>query len=343
MRGRLSLVILRQYRFEIGFAVLVALLATGLGSIIHLRLDDLGVSQECLNHVQASEDGGDLEADCFRLARAGVEILGTAFLNSGGILQLSIMGLLPFVVGVFGGIPVVARELEDRTAQTAWWLNGSRVRWLLQRLGPIALVLGVAIGLAAFAASPVADDWVRWHGAERGQLLGTHGPLAIVRAFGAFGVALAAGALLGRTFPAFVASVALLLLVMVVAMQARDTWLARLPLEPLWERSPVTSQWEWTGGVPRAVAWGGSAGEILTPAEARQLATDAGVPPAQADDPYDTPAAEWLNENGYVEITLGTTDEAVAGWAPYDASVFAVLGSVGVAASFAVVRRRRPF
>lgn len=135
MSGRLSLVILRQYRFEIGFAVLIALLAAALGFITHLRLDDLGVSQDCLDQVQASEDGGDLEAECFRLARAGTEILGTAFVNSGGILQLSIMGLLPFVVGVFGGIPVVARELEDRTAQTAWWLNGSRVRWLLQRLG----------------------------------------------------------------------------------------------------------------------------------------------------------------------------------------------------------------
>lgn len=132
-------------------------------------------------------------------------------------------------------------------------------------------------------------------------------------------------------------------MVMVLAMGARDAWLARLPLEPLWERSAVTNQWEWTGGVPRAVAWGGPGGEVLTTAQARQLATVAGVPPAEPDDPYDTPAAEWLNENGYVEITLGTTDDAAAGWGPYDGSIFAVLGSVGVATTFAVVRRRRPF
>jgi hypothetical protein len=342
MTARLTLVTIKQYRFEIGFAVLLALLATGFGLVIHMRLDALGVSQDCLNLVRASDDGTDLEAECFRLARAGAEILGSTYLNNGGVLQLSIMGLLPFVLGVFGGIPVVARELEDRTAQTAWWLNGSRSRWLLRKLGPILLVLGVAIGLAAIVASLVAEDWLRWYGAERANLLGTYGPLAIVRAFGAFGLGLAAGAILGRTFPAFVVSVTLLLLVMVIAIQARDAWLAQLPLEALWERSPATGQWESIGGVPRAVAWGGPEGEILTSVEARQRATDANVPPAQPDDPYDLPASEWLTEKGYAEIALGTTDQAAAGWAPFDVAVFMIVGSVGLATSFLVVRRRRP-
>jgi hypothetical protein len=342
MIPRLSWVILRHYRFEIGFAVTAALLAIALGMSIHLRVNALGVSQDCLDQARASQDGSDLAADCFRMARAGSEILGSTYLSSGGVLQFTIMGLLPFALGVLGGIPVVARELEDRTAQTAWWLSGSRSRWLLQRLGPIVIVLGVAIGLSALTASLVAGDWLRWHGAAGAQLLGSHGPVAIVRAFGAFGVGLASGALLGRTFPAFVGSVVVLLLVIVVATQARDAWLVQLPLEPLWERSPMTGEWEWIGGVPRAVAWGGPDGEILTPAEARQRARDAGVPPAQPNDPYDTQAEAWLNENGYAEITLGTTDEAAMGWAPFDATIFALVGGAGVAATFVVVNRRRP-
>jgi len=60
------------------------------------------------------------------------------------------------------------------------------------------------------------------------------------------------------------------------------------------------------------------------------------------NDPYDDPAYEWLIENGYADITLGTTDEAAAGWAPFDATVFAILGGAGVAAAFVVVNRRRP-
>lgn len=336
---RLAFVTLRQYRFELGFGVLAAALSIALGLTIDLRLDALGVSQSCIDQVRASQDGG--AEPCFGLVRAGSEILGSLYLSAGGILQMSIMGLLPFVLGVFGGIPVVARELEDRTAQTAWWLNGSRARWLAQRLVPILVVLGLAIGLAALVASSVAEDWVQWYGGERSKLVGTHGPLVVVRAFGAFGVGLAAGALLGRTFPAFVVSVALLLVVMVAAMGARDKWLAQLPLEPLWARTPA-GNWVPTGGEPRAVAWGGPNGEILTPADARQRATDAGVPLAPPDDPYDIPAATWLQANGYSEIALGVTDEAAAGWAPFDAGIFAILGGAGLAASFVLVNRRRP-
>ena len=342
MTARLTLVTLKQYRFELGFAVLATVLATALGLMIHLRVDALGVSQECLSQVRASEDGSNLDAECARLVGAGAEILGETYLNAGGILQGSIMGLLPFIVGLLAGLPIVARELEDRTAQTAWWLNPSRNRWLRQRLGPVVLVLSVAIGAAAVVASMVADDWLRWYGPEQSRMLGTHGPLVVARTFGAFGLGLAAGALLGRTFPAFLVSVAVLVLLMIGALQVHDEYLAQLPLEPLWERSSATGEWESTGGVPQAVAWGGPRGEILTPAEARQAATDAGVPPAEPDDPYDTLAEEWLNQNGYVEISLGTTDGAAASWGLYDGILFAILGGAGVAATFVIVSRRRP-
>jgi hypothetical protein len=151
------------------------------------------------------------------------------------------------------------------------------------------------------------------------------------------------GATLGRTFPAFVASVAILLLAMVVGMQARDVWLAHLPFEPLYRQSTVTGVWEPIGGVPRAVAWGGPAGEVLTPERARQRAADlGGFPPAPADESIEAAVYEWLYGNGYAEITLGVSDEAAAGWAPFDGGLFATLGLTGLAATFVVVNRRRP-
>ena len=97
----------------------------------------------------------------------------------------------------------MARELEAGTAQTAWSLNGSRVRWLARQIAPIAIVLGTAMTLAALVAIPVGDIWVHWGYGGAASLIGLHGPLAVVRAFGAFGVGLAVGALLGRTLPAF--------------------------------------------------------------------------------------------------------------------------------------------
>jgi hypothetical protein len=342
MTERLSLVTLKLYRVELGFALLATTLATALGLVIHLRADALGASQECLAQVRASQDGGNLDAECVRLVAAGADILGETYMNAGGILQGSIMGMLPFLVGLLAGLPIVARELEDHTAQTAWWLNSSRSRWLRQRLTPVLLVLSVAMAAAAAVASMVADDWLRWYGPEQSRILGTHGPLLVARALGAFGLGLAAGAFFGRTFPAFLASVAVLFLILVGSLQVRDAYLAQLPLEPLWERSSATGAWESTGGVPLAVAWGGQDGEILTPAEARQAATNAGVPLAAPNDPYDTAAEEWLNQHGYVEISLGTTDEAAAGWALYDGLLFSILGGACVAATFVVVDRRRP-
>lgn len=342
MIARSALVTLKQYRFEVGFAVVAALIATGIGLTINIRLDALGVSQECLDRVNASQDAVSAGDECFALVSAGAGILGSTYLRADGVLPVSVMGLLPFVLGLFGGLPIVARELEDHTAQTAWWLSGSRRRWLLRQLGPIALVLGVAIGIAALVAIPVAEDWVRWYGGERSTLIGLHGPLTVVRAFGAFGVGLAMGALLGRTFPAFVASVALLLMVLVFAGQAHESWLERLPLEPLWTLSSANGQWQPVSGVPRAVAWGAPDGTVLTPEEAQQRATAAGVPPAEADDHVDAPAAVWLEENGYIELTLGVTDQAALGWAPYDAAIFGIVGGVGVTATFVLVNRRRP-
>jgi hypothetical protein len=57
------------------------------------------------------------------------------------------MKILPFGVGLLAGVPIVARELEMRTAQTAWSLNGSRLRWLIRQVAPIGGVVALAIAV----------------------------------------------------------------------------------------------------------------------------------------------------------------------------------------------------
>lgn len=341
MTDRLSFVTLKQYRFELGFALLATVLATALGLSIHVRMEALGVPPGCPEQVRASEDGSGIEPDCARLVGVGSAILGESYMNPGGSVQASIMGLLPFLVGLVAGLPIIARELEDRTAQTAWWLNPSRGRWLRQRLAPVLLTLGVATAAAAVVASMVADDWLRWYGPEQSRILGTHGPLVVLRAFGAFGVGLAAGARLGRTFPATLASVSLLFLLLIGTVQLRDGYLAQLPFEPLWERN-ASGEWESVGGVPQAVAWGGPNGEVITQAQARQLANEAGVPLPAQNAHYDTLAETWLQEHGYVEISLGTTDRGAASWGIYEGMLFTIVGGAGLAGTFLIVNRRRP-
>jgi hypothetical protein len=190
-------VTLKQHRFEVTVAALAAVAAAVLGLSIAIRIDGLHVSQACLDQVRASIDGSGIGEGCLSPVRTGTGILGSTYLSGEGSLPLSVMGALPFLLGLLGGVPIVAQEVEARTAQTAWSLNGSRVRWLARQVAPIAVVLGAAMTLAAVVAIPVADLWVRWGYGGASSLIGLHGLLAIVRAFGAFGVGLAVGALLG--------------------------------------------------------------------------------------------------------------------------------------------------
>jgi hypothetical protein len=336
-------VTLKLHRFEVGVAVVAAIAAAVLGLSIALRIDALGLTQDCIDRVRVSQDGFSAGEECFSLVRAGSGILGESYLDGEGTVPLSVMGALPFLLGLLGGVPIVARELEARTAPTAWSLNGSRVRWLGRQVWPIGLVLGSAMALAALAAMPVAEDFVAWgHGGES-SLIGLHGPLAVVRAFGAFGIGLAVGALLGRTLPAFIFGVALTLAITFALGEARATWLASTEPQPIVTYSAETGEYN---GIPGAVAtdwgWWTPDGVLLSKEDARQLATDAGVPAAAPDDVQDTSAAVWLEEHGYTGVSLGVTDDMALGWAPFDGITFGVVGMVGIAGTIMLVNRRRP-
>jgi hypothetical protein len=336
-------VTLKQHRFELSLASLAAVAAAAIGISILVRIGNLGVSQACLDIVQASLDGSGVDDQCMALVRTGVGIIGQSYLSGEGTIAISIMGALPFLVGLLGGVPIVSRELESRTAQTAWSLNASRLRWLGRQSAPVALLLGVLMAFAAVVATTVADLWVRWAYGGWSDVIGLHGPLAVVRAFGAFGIGLAVGALLGRTLPAFLFAVALTLAILFGLNQARDLWLAGLPQQMIGNVSPQTGEYNGHPG-EKATGWVWIAptGETLSADAARQLATEAGIPPPRPEDVQDVAAAVWLEEHGYVEVPLGVTDSTASGWALYDGLAFAALGVGGLAAAAFLVVRRRP-
>lgn len=336
-------VTLKQHRFEITVAALAAVAAAILGLSIAIRIDALHVSQACLDRVRASQDGFSAGEECFSLVRAGSGILGETYLTGEGSVPLSVMGALPFLLGLLGGVPIVARELEAGTAQTAWSLNGSRVRWLARQVAPIAVVLGVLMTFAALVAIPVGDIWVNWGHGGAASLIGLHGPLAVVRAFGAFGVGLAMGALLGRTLPAFIFGVAMTLAITFALGEARATWLANMPPSIITERSPETGEWNnIPGSVPTSWGWLTPEGDLLSREAARKLASDAGVPPADPNDVQDTPAGVWLQEHGYIGVSLGVTEEMAMRWAPYDGLTFGLVGLASLGGTIVLVNRRRP-
>src|SRR3990170_968078 len=103
-------VTLKQHRFEVTVAALAAVAAAALGLSIAIRIDALHVSQACLDQVFASQDGSAIGQGCLSLVRAGSGILGESYLSGEGSLPASVMGALPFLLGLLGGVPIVAQE-----------------------------------------------------------------------------------------------------------------------------------------------------------------------------------------------------------------------------------------
>lgn len=131
----------------------------------------------------------------------------------------------PFAMGLVLGVPLVAREIEHRTAAMAWTLSRSRIRWLASRVVFVALLTtvllcAVAIGseLLAAALAPnqqLASDFT-WYGQR--------GPLIVVRGLAALGLGVAIGALIGRALPGLlVAAFASVLLFTAISL-GMDRW-----------------------------------------------------------------------------------------------------------------------
>jgi hypothetical protein len=116
--------------------------------------------------------------------------------------------VLPALVGVFWGGPLVAREVEQGTHRMVWTQSVSRRRWLFIKLG----VLATAVIVGSTVLTLVLEWWsgplVTAAGGD-GFMPGVFDLLGVVPvAYGvfAFGLGVAAGAIIGRTIPAMAAT-----------------------------------------------------------------------------------------------------------------------------------------
>jgi hypothetical protein len=113
------------------------------------------------------------------------------------------LAVLPFAAGVVLGVPMLAREIENRTAQLAWPLAQSRARWLAIRLVPTAIIGAILLVPPALAGEvlvrsqfPVISPGANFEGyAERGVLLVLRFELVLI-------AAVLVGGWLGRQLPA---------------------------------------------------------------------------------------------------------------------------------------------
>jgi ABC-type transport system involved in multi-copper enzyme maturation permease subunit len=134
----------------------------------------------------------------------------TAFMNEFGsavnIAFWSVALIVPGLIGVLVGAPLIARELEFGTWRLAWSQTVPRSRWLAVKL---ALVTG---GLIVLGAAMTAV--ITWYRAPMDQLTGRfqhnaydfEGLVLTAYILCAFGFAVLAGLLIRRSIPAMVAA-----------------------------------------------------------------------------------------------------------------------------------------
>ncbi len=146
--------------------------------------------------------------------------------------------LLPAVVGLFWGAPLIARELEAGTHLLVWNQSITRTRWLAVKLGFIGLVAMAAAGLAGLAVTWWSDPLDRSAPDDLALMaplvFGARGIAPMGYAAFAFVLGVTVGMLVRRTLPAMALTLAVF-----AAIQLAMPLLVRPHL-----MTPVTSTFE---------------------------------------------------------------------------------------------------
>lgn len=126
----------------------------------------------------------------------------TPYVTASTILHGAI-AYAPFLIGLFLGIPVIAREIESGTASLSWSLAASRVEWLRWRVLSIGLLVVVGTAMLGLAGE-LMTQVVQLNGMDAGfSDYAMRGPLIVIRGVAVFAIAVAVGGLVGRQLPAF--------------------------------------------------------------------------------------------------------------------------------------------
>lgn len=222
---------------------------------------------------------------------------------------------IPLFIGTILGVPVVAREVEQQTAQLAWSFSLSRTRWLAGRTAPILLLGLVLLTVLASAGEILAV--ARLAGDDPGfQRYDQRGVLVVVRGVVAMAVAVLVGAWMGRLLPAILAAATLTAFIVFGTVVALDVWRrAEAEVIPL---NDAASEATLRNGMiiePVAILPDGS----MTSDRSAQLPEGASFNAVRI-----IPSGEyWV-------------------WVGRETAALALIGVALTAASVAVVRRRRP-
>lgn len=314
----------RLQGFEVGAAVLMALVMSATALIVRWRLDSVGVPVECLTPWIFRIEYDELRCEAQRLAWSAIR-------EDEARHVLDAMAVAPYVLGLVLGVGLVAREIETGTASLAWSLAGSRRRWFVQRSAPILGLLLLLLAILAIASWVLVAGMHPWLG---GRPTFEHvlyqGPDLIGVGLAMFGIAVLVGAWSGRVLPVVVTSALFALILAYGSYRLFTTWLEasayKMPV-PAWFNG------EYDGGkfVDRS---------FLLPDGS--VTADFGAVDALAPSGTDDQRAAWIEAN-VPKLAVGVVSADYPSWVVTLGAVFGGGGLAMLGATFVVVDRRRPF
>lgn len=189
----------------------------------------LVISGLAMHHAYAGY-GLDTCGNIYKSAcRAGLNLFQQQYQNLIQALPQLLL-LIPGVLGIFVGAPVVARELESGTYRFAWTQGRNRVRWLVAKI----VILGAALTALTLGFSALFSWWYGPWDAIQGRIspFGAYeisGVVFAARTLFAFSLGALAGAIIRRTVPAMAATAVAFLGVMITS----TLWLRQLIMKPI--------------------------------------------------------------------------------------------------------------
>lgn len=163
------------------------------------------------------------------------------------LLSVALVLLVPALVGLFWGAPLVARELDAGTHRLVWTQSVTRGRWLLAKLAVVGLGTAALAGVVVWGvdwwsdpldAASLPDPRLPW-----GLTFASRGVVPIAYALFAFVLGVAVGMLVRRALPAMAITLAAFAVVQVAVPT-----LVRPHLAPVVTRVDVVTESKLGGG-----------------------------------------------------------------------------------------------
>jgi hypothetical protein len=243
------------------------------------------------------------------------------------------LAVLPLLVGMFLGAPLLARELEQGTHRLAWTQSITRLRWALVKLGLLALGVVVIAGLTTLAFAWSYRPLDQASGSQFSAFDVT-GVAPIAYALFAFALGVAIGTVTGRTVVAMGLTLALYVGVRYAVEDGlRPVYLA--PAEIRWDPAspdPRPGQGDWIlptppGAFARRII--DSSGHTLSDQQANALLRQMGGPNSQ-----------YLHDHGYLYAILYQAGDRFWVFQGIEAAIFLGLAVLLMAVSLWWLRWR---